>query len=90
MCRHDEDLVGPSFLQRLGCCHKTVNIIDDVILWDKQTGKSKISPSQTFCLLLLMGLEEQLMFPVALFTCYVFIQFLPLCMLDVGCIFTRD
>lgn len=36
VCRHDEDLVGPSFLQRLSRCHKTVNIVNDVILRDKQ------------------------------------------------------
>lgn len=35
VCRHDVDLVSPSFLQRLGRCDKTVHIIDDVILRGK-------------------------------------------------------
>ena len=37
MCCHDVDLVGPSLLQCLRCCHKTVDVIDDVILRDKWT-----------------------------------------------------
>ena len=53
VCGHNEDLVGPSFLQRLGCCHETVNIIDDVILMGEtelisshlQAFKSRMAPS---------------------------------------------
>lgn len=53
VCRHDEDLVCPSFLQRLGCCHKTVDVIDDVILMGGtdlisshlQALKSRMAPS---------------------------------------------
>lgn len=30
--RHDEDLVGSSFLQSLGRRHKTVHVVDDVVL----------------------------------------------------------
>lgn len=33
--RHDEDLVGSSFLQGLGRCHEAVHVIDDVILGHK-------------------------------------------------------
>lgn len=41
VCRHDVNLVSPSFLQSLGRCDKTVHIIDDVILRGKIWFSSK-------------------------------------------------
>ena len=40
VCRHDEDLVRSSLLQRLRRRHEAVHVIDDVILW-KQTHASQ-------------------------------------------------
>lgn len=33
---HDKDLVGSSLFQCLCCCHKAVNIIDNIILQNKK------------------------------------------------------
>lgn len=41
--RHDEDLVGPSFLQGLGRRHKTVHVIDDVVLRPRHLCQDKES-----------------------------------------------
>lgn len=35
---HDEDLVGPPFLQRLRRRHKAVDVVDDVILREERGG----------------------------------------------------
>lgn len=47
MCRHDEDLVGPSLLQRLRRRHETVHVVDDVILWNEQLVNTTSLPNQS-------------------------------------------
>lgn len=45
--RHDEDLVGPSLLQGLGCCHKAVHVVDDVVLRQRnRRQEEKYNPFQ--------------------------------------------
>lgn len=47
MCRHHVDLVGPSLLQRLSCCNKTVHVVDDVIL-EEERRRLKFGPEKVF------------------------------------------